>query len=140
VERVSRRELKFATTDVGPDGNWLHDGRPFTGVAYTLAPDGSVNSEATFRHGLQWGPVWERFRSGGLYYEATFFRGVLHGRKREWRANGQWAEEGEYEYGIALWKKKWSPSGELVEDYHLRESDPAFGRLQQLRQVFAGES
>ncbi len=138
--RIPRKQLRFETVNVGPNGNWLHDGRPFTGVAYTLAPGGEISSEQEFREGLRWGPVWERYRSGKMYYEAVFFRDVLHGRKREWHPDGQLAEEGEYEYGIALWKKKWSPSGELVEDYQLPETDPAFQRLQQLRQAFASAS
>src|SRR5262249_54143531 len=94
VERVSRRELTFATTDVGPDGNWLHDGRPFTGVAYTLAPDGSVRSEATFRDGLQWGPVWDRFRSGALYYEATFFGACCTAASGSGERTGSWRRKG----------------------------------------------
>ncbi len=137
--RIERRKLSFATVDVGPNGSWVCEGRPFTGVAYTLGPDSAVTSEQTFRDGLRWGPVWERYRSGQLYYEAWFFRDVLHGRKREWYKDGQLAEEGEYEYGLPLWKRRWSETGDLIEEYQLSKTSPAFKRLEQLRQVFGAE-
>ena len=138
--RVERRAVSFETEGVGPNGNWLYQGRPFTGVAYTLAPDGTVDSEQEFRDGLRWGGSWEKYRSGQMYSEATFHRDALHGRAREWHEDGLLAEDGEYEYGYAMWKKKWSPGGELIEDYRLSESSPAFRSLQQLRQALAGES
>ncbi len=138
--RIPKEKLHFETVNVGSNGNWLYEGKPFTGVAYSLYRDGSVRSEETFRYGLKWGPTWEKFLTGALYYEATFYRDVVHGFEREWREDGRLAEEGEYEYGIPLWKKKWSKSGELVEDYRLSESSPAYERLQLLRQTFSEES
>lgn len=135
--RVKRSEVSFQTTECGPNGNWMYRGRPFTGTAYTLGPDRNVQSEQEFRDGLQWGNCWERFRSGQMYREATFFRDVMHGRVREWYEDGQLAEDGEYEYGITLWEKKWDKNGTLVEDYRLSESDPDFQLLEAMRQAFS---
>ena len=137
--RVHRGEVSFTTTDTGPNGNWLYQGRPFTGVAYTLTPDGNVASEQEFRDGLRWGPSWERYRSGQMYHQAAFVRDVWHGRVREWYEDGRLAEDGEYEYGIALWQKKWDAAGRLTEEYRLTESDPEFESLQQVRRAFGDE-
>jgi hypothetical protein len=134
--RVKRNEVSFETVNVGPNGNWLYQGRPFTGVAYTLGPDGTVASEQEFREGLRWGFAWERYRSGQIYSETMFYRDVLHGRAKEWHKHGQLAEEGEYEYGITIWKKKWDEDGALVEEYELAEADSNFSLLQTLRRVY----
>jgi antitoxin component YwqK of YwqJK toxin-antitoxin module len=136
VLRVERRKVSFQTENVGPNGNWMHKGRPFTGVAYTLAPDKTVRSEQEFRDGLRWGPCWERYRSGQLYAESHYYRDVLHGQAREWHENGQLAEDGEYEYGIALWQKKWSEDGTLLEEYKLAEGDSNYAMLQSFRRIY----
>jgi antitoxin component YwqK of YwqJK toxin-antitoxin module len=138
--RVERDEVSFETVNVGPNGNWMHQGRPFTGVAYTLGPDGTVVSEQEFRDGLRCGPAWERYRSGQMYSEASFYRDVLHGHAREWHENGQLAEEGEYEYGIPIWEKKWDGGGALVEEYTLTEADSNFTLLQSFRRIYGGAS
>lgn len=138
--RVERDAVSFETENVGPNGNWMYDGRPFTGVAYSAFKDGTPRSEQQFRDGLLWGPSWERYLNGAMYAESHYFRDILHGRAREWHEDGQLAEDGEYEYRYALWSKKWTPSGDLVNDYRLSESSSAFEGLQHLRQVFAGEA
>lgn len=134
--RVDRRKVSFETETVGPNGNWMHMGRPFTGVAYTLAPDKLVRSEQEFRDGLRLGPCWERYRSGHMYAESHFYRDVLHGRAREWHENGQLAEDAEYEYGIALWERKWDECGALVEEYTLTEADSNYAILQSFRRIY----
>jgi hypothetical protein len=49
------------------------------------------------------------------------------------------AEEGEYEYGIPLWERKWDEHGVLVEEYTLDKSDSNFGLLQNFRRVYGGD-
>ena len=137
--RVERREVTFETEHVGPNGNWMYRGRPFTGVRYSLGPDGEVESEGAFRDGLRWGPCWERYRSGQMYMESHFARDVLHGRAREWYENGRLAEEGEYEYGVPLWERKWDEDGTLIEEYALTEADGNFALLRSLREVYGGD-
>lgn len=136
--RVERDDVSFETVNVGPNGNWLYEGGPFTGVAYTLGPDGEVESEQEFRDGLRWGPCWERYRFGQMYAESDFHRDVLHGRARVWHENGQLAEDGEYEYGIVLWEKKWDEAGALVEEYALTEADGNYSLLQSFRRIYGG--
>lgn len=138
--RVERRKVSFQTEHVGPNGNWMHKGRPFTGVAYSLAPNGTVRSEQEFRNGLRWGPCRERYRSGQRYAESHFCRDVLHGRARQWHENGQLAEDGWYEYGIALWEKKWAEDGTLLEEYTLTEADANHALLQSFRRIYGEAS
>jgi antitoxin component YwqK of YwqJK toxin-antitoxin module len=54
-------------------------------------------------------------------------------RSREWHANGQLAEDGEYEYGIVLWEKQWDENGILTKDYALKEDDQDYRTLLRYR-------
>lgn len=113
------------------------DGTPFTGVAYTLAKDGRVKAEMEYRRGLRWGSTEEWYGVDRPMVRSTFYRGVLHGRAREWHTNGQLAEDGEYEFGITLWEKHWDEAGRPTRDYTLAESDPDFERVLQGRRLYA---
>src|SRR5262249_23575277 len=45
--------------------------------------------------------------------------------------------EGEYEYGIALWWKRWNSEGTLVEEHRLQEAHPDHATLVRLRARYA---
>jgi len=122
-------------------GDGLHycEGKPFTGIAYFLATDGSVQAEEEYRDGLLWGSKKEWFRPGVLEREAECARGVRHGRFREWHENGRLAAEATYEYGIRTEGKRWDSEGNLIEDFHLEETDPAFETLKLSRDTFGGD-
>jgi antitoxin component YwqK of YwqJK toxin-antitoxin module len=61
--------------------------------------------------------------------DKTTAAGLLHGRARRWHENGQLAEDGEYEHGIAVWSKTWDEAGRLTEDYRVQEGDPDYRTL-----------
>lgn len=119
------------------DRRYYLDNKPFTGVAITLNKDGKLKSEVTYREGLPWGPTKEWYRTGQPMVDSTLLMGQLHGRAREWHANGQLAEDGEYEYGLTLWEKKWDENGRIINDYQMRESDPDYQTLQHYRALYA---
>ncbi len=131
MRRVLARELSYDPAD----GLYLLDDVPFSGEACTLAPGGQEKARMQYRDGLRWGLTTERYPSGQPMVEATFFRGVLHGRAREWHPDGQPAEDGEYEYGITLREKHWDEQGRVTRDYILRDTDPAYPRLLQMRRL-----
>jgi hypothetical protein len=119
------------------DRRYYLDDKLFTGVAFTLNKDGKLKSEVTYREGLPWGPTKEWYRTGQPMVDSTLVMGRLHGRAREWHANGQLAEDGEYEYGLTLWEKTWDENGRIVDDYQMKESDPDYQTLQHYRALYA---
>ncbi|MGW3071324.1 toxin-antitoxin system YwqK family antitoxin [Kitasatospora sp. NPDC001132] len=125
--------------DYEDDGLHYLDGAPFTGVAFT-EKGGALRSEATYREGLRWGPTKEWYPSGQPMVDSAFVRGALHGRAREWHRNGQLAEDGEYEYGIALWAKQWDENGVLEDDHTLTESNSDHQTLLRFRALYGGAS
>jgi antitoxin component YwqK of YwqJK toxin-antitoxin module len=118
------------------DGLSYLDGRPFTGVAYTLGADGAERSQTEYRQGLRWGNTTERYDSGQPMVESVFHKGVLHGRAREGHPNGQLAEDGEHEYGIALWERTWDENGSLEDDFVRAEYDQDHQTLLQYRALY----
>jgi antitoxin component YwqK of YwqJK toxin-antitoxin module len=121
--------------DYPGDGYYYLDDKPFTGVAFSLHEDGSLESETEYKHGLKWGLERHWFAPDKLESEAHMHRGVVHGRERLWHPNGKPKEEGDYEFGIALRRKKWDEDGTLVEDFELKETDSNYDLLQKFREL-----
>jgi antitoxin component YwqK of YwqJK toxin-antitoxin module len=130
MKRVPQNSL-----DYPGDGYYYLDEEPFTGVAFTLHEDGSLESETEYKHGLKWGLAREWFAPGKLLSEADLQRGVVHGKERVWHPNGKPKEEGDYEFGITLRRKKWDEDGNLEEDFELKETDSNFDLLQKFRAI-----
>ncbi|WP_157832255.1 toxin-antitoxin system YwqK family antitoxin [Pseudomonas sp. 09C 129] len=129
--RVPINELSYRQ-----DGLYYFNNEPFTGVAVEMLENGHIKTEIEHRNGLQWGGAKEWYGPDRPMVESNFFEGVLHGRAREWHENGQIAEDGEYEYGITIWKKHWDENGVLVKEYSIDESDPRFQRVLQRRIIY----
>ncbi len=132
MKRVPADSLDYRAED----GRQCLDGVPFTGVAYYLDGQGQLVGEIEYRDGLEWGLKREWYGPDEPYYEGRFFMGVLHGKEREWHDNGQLAEEGDYEYGFALRRKKWDEDGNLEEEFELKETDPDYKRLENYRSMY----
>jgi len=60
---------------------------------------------------------------------------ALRSRPPAW-PSGQLAEDGEYEFGIALWEKSWDEEGSVTEDFRLTEADEDFDTLQRYRGIY----
>lgn len=133
--RVQWNEVSYAP-EVGPDGSYLYQGKPFTGIRFGLYPDGNVKCEEEFRHGLQWGLSRDWYRSGTLRREVTLFQGGLQGIERAWFEDGRLQEEREGEYGILLRERIWDQDDNLVKEYELKPSDPAHDSLRMLKEAF----
>jgi antitoxin component YwqK of YwqJK toxin-antitoxin module len=121
------------------EGVMLLDGEPFDGVGYMVDDAGQLVGEIEYRDGLEWGMKRGWNVPDQLYYEGRFFRGVLHGKQREWHSNGQLAEDGDFEFGFVLRKKRWDDEGNLLEEYELKETDPDYASLQDYRRMYRDE-
>jgi antitoxin component YwqK of YwqJK toxin-antitoxin module len=133
MRRVTLSELEYRD-----DGLYHLDGAVFTGTIVLIAKDGSGREKGFMecRDGLRWGASREAYPDGSPMVEATHFKGVLHGRAREWHRNGVLAEDGEYEYGLALWVKEWDETGQLVTARQMQEGDSAHARLLAARTLY----
>jgi antitoxin component YwqK of YwqJK toxin-antitoxin module len=130
MKRVPNESLTYEDARM-----WL-DGEPFTGVGY-IERDGRLTAEITYRDGIQTGLKrgwW--YATGGLSYEAPMFRGVYHGKKREWHRNGQLAEETDYEVGFKRRQKLWDENGNLIEEFELDKNDPNYKRIELYRRAY----
>lgn len=122
------------------DGLYYLDDEPFTGFVLLGSEHGQDRGYSEYRHGLCWGETRETYPEGTPVLEATYFKGVFHGRAREWHRNGRLAEDGEYEYGIALWKKTWDEDGVIEEDYRLEQGDQDYQDLLYARSLYEQDS
>lgn len=135
MKRVSADQLEYPG-----DGLYYLQGSPFTGIAYRLHREGTLRSELEYRDGLRWGMSREWYGPEQPMVEAPYFKGVLHGRAREWHRNGQLAEDGEYEYGIALWEQEWDEDGTLTSEHRLSEAEPDYETLRRYRELYGRDS
>ena len=130
MKRVSKDSLDY------PGDGWFYlDDEPFTGIAFSLYEDGTVESETEYQHGLAWGMDRGWFDPNQLQYEIEMQRGSVYGKKRIWYPDGKLKEEGDYEYGITLSRKTWDDDGNLVEDFELKETDSNFKLLEHFRDL-----
>ncbi|HZT79025.1 MAG TPA: hypothetical protein VFA26_02285, partial [Gemmataceae bacterium] len=129
--RVSEKELVYP----GHDGRYHYDGRPFTGIAYTLYPSGELKWETEYRDGVPWGYHRKFRRDGSLEIEETLAP-YKEGYKRTWHANGQLASEEWCHFGLELTRKRWDAAGHLIGDYVRPESDDYYQRMLEMRKVW----
>ena len=129
------KRLDYSELEYNEDGLYYHDRVPLAGVAFTVDRNEEVASEADFRDGLEWGVSRRWFHPGRPALVRETSRGVLHGQAKEWHPNGQLASEEQHELGICPRRRRWNKSGELVEDFTIRESDADYQTLQILREA-----
>ena len=113
-----------------------YDGIPFTGVAVEYAPNRAVLAEVPYVNGQRSGCATEWTESGQILREQHFAFNSLHGKSREWFENGALRSEGDYEIAICKNKKEWDEMGNIVNEFHLKESDPQFKTLTLLRNTY----
>ncbi|MGC4095080.1 MAG: hypothetical protein QM756_45610 [Polyangiaceae bacterium] len=136
MQRVPETDLRYNAEQ----GIYYYGDRPFTGVSFTTYPSGSPMSETHYEDGLIHGVsrVWRR--TGQLEAESNYAFGAAHGKSQTWHANGQLEEEEEHEHATLLLRKKWDEAGNVVEEYELKESDPAYASLLLSRKAYGGGS
>jgi hypothetical protein len=131
MKRVPEGSLEYPG-----DGYYYLDGEHFTGVGFARHPDGWLQVEIAYTNGLKWGTQREWFAPDQLLTEAEMQAGAVHGKQRFWHRNGKLAEEGEYEFGVTLRRKKWDEDGKLVEEFELKqEPESNFDFLEKLRKI-----
>jgi antitoxin component YwqK of YwqJK toxin-antitoxin module len=131
TKRVLEESLEY-----GDDGFYRHEGELFTGTAFALSDEGWIETESEYREGVLWGTSRGWFGPDRLAYEHRNISGLQGGVGREWHENGRLAAEELYEHGIRLRGKRWDREGNLIEDYHLQETDPDFRTLQIYRDAY----
>jgi antitoxin component YwqK of YwqJK toxin-antitoxin module len=136
MKRISNDRLAYDEES----GGFLLDGEPFTGVGFSLYPDGSVRSEIAYRDGFFDGASKKWSADGILTGEQHFRRGAAHGEARKWRESGQLAEEGHYEYGIPISIKTWDADGAVTKDFKLTETNPNYQSLLRARQLESSQT
>jgi len=131
-----KRVLDSSLDYPGRDGLYYHDGRPFTGIAYALFPSGELEFETEYRDGAEWGLHRKYSKEGAIIEEGNYRAGFREGLWRAWDASGKLALEEFREFGCPLTRKRWDAQGNLVEDFSLKESDPAFATLKVYRKIY----
>ncbi|MFE2302362.1 toxin-antitoxin system YwqK family antitoxin [Streptomyces sp. NPDC059445] len=104
--------------DMGLDQSLTYQGRLFTGETVETNPrTGLVVAMTTYTDGLEDGPLLEWYSDGANRAEGQCRRGIPYGRWRDWHPNGRLALEKEYgARGMVRSIRKWSESGELIDD------------------------
>jgi hypothetical protein len=127
MKRVPWEELEY------PEGNGpcYHGGERFTGVCFTLHPDGTLASESEMQDGVAWGRARRWTRSGVLILDRQLEGDVLHGRAREWHPSGVLAADERWETGICTARRRWAEDGTLVEDWSMDRDSPEYREVLQ---------
>ncbi len=89
------------------------EGKPFTGVAVTKLPNGTVYTSETFMEGLKKGPYKIWHSNGKLYQEGTTLNDLNDGLYKEYYEGGQIKYEYHYKRGrkVDVWKS-WYENGQ----------------------------
>ncbi len=67
---------------------FTYKGHPFSGVAYSIYPDGALLRAVSYLNGLQDGLMLLWYPKGAPQMSATYKNGVLHGRFLGWYQSG----------------------------------------------------
>jgi antitoxin component YwqK of YwqJK toxin-antitoxin module len=116
-------EVVYDDLEYLPEGLFLFNGKPFTGLAYQNYEDGKKWCTINFVEGREHG--WDRtfFRDGQLEVQTPYDHGLRHGVESEWHKNGSLKGENVFEFGVLMNTKTWSLEGEMKERYVRPPSD-----------------
>lgn len=117
----------------------LHQGSPFTGIAYELYLNGSPCHEASYRDGLPHGYWRDWYPSGQLKFESECLAGLKHGKTTRWYESGAVHIASEYEFGIETRYLEQSEQGKKLVDRVLGPDSPGenYKLLIQRREKFS---
>jgi hypothetical protein len=130
--RIEYDDLDLIEGDYGYE--YVVDGKPFTGIAYILNPNGQLYSETEFVDGY---PKADRgwYPSGQLEKEKLYR--TIYGSTHEWFENGRIRQEITREHGIVTSQRIWDEMGNLVHEYNIGEHDPNFSSLSRSRERYS---
>lgn len=110
----------------GDDLLFTHNGDVFTGLAFESFVDGALSTEIPIVDGKEHGIARDYFESGRVKVQTIYVSGVKHGAESEWYESGQVKEENVLHKGYLMNSKKWSETGELIEEYKRSEDDSIY--------------
>lgn len=111
---------------------------PFTGIEVWRFPNDAIESETTYKNGLTDGQARTWDEQGRLRSEFTCRLGALHGNRKKWHANGELAEDANFEWGVKLDAKEYDEQGALTSEFRMDPKDPdsQYGILLKFREAY----
>lgn len=96
----------------------ISDGKEkfFSGITYSLFPNGNLEFYAFFRDGFKEGDFIEFYEDGKIKSNQYMQRGRTYGERKKWYRNGVLKSEARYEYGVCLTLKEWNEEGVLIKE------------------------
>lgn len=106
----------------------------FSGIAYSVFPNGNLEFYAFFRDGFKDGEFVEFYDDNKIKCIQNMRKGRTYGTRRIFYKNGTKKLEARYEYGVCLTFKEWDEDGNLIkekskpteDDIKLRDSQEKF--------------
>ena len=88
----------------------------FSGLTYSLYPNGNIKFYAFFENGFKNGDFVEFYDDGKIKSEQIMQRGRTYGVRKIWYNNGKLKSETRYEYGVCLTLKEWNKEGGVIQE------------------------
>lgn len=88
----------------------------FSGITYSLFPNGNLEFYAFFRDGFKDGDFVEFYNDNKIKCIQNMKRGRTYGLRTIWHKNGVLKSESIYEYGVCLTLKEWNEEGVLIKE------------------------
>ncbi len=131
--------LEVSEDDLDIDENlcYFYQGHPFTGIAREYTQEGVIVSETSYLNGTMHGTITLWYPSGQVNAVIDYRHNMAHGRFTEYHPNGRLAVEGENEYDVCLWRKRYNPYGMMTQDYDIQSSESALMVLRIARKSFS---
>jgi antitoxin component YwqK of YwqJK toxin-antitoxin module len=135
-EELTMDRVNYDDLEADKYGNdfFYWKGKPFTGIAFELHPNGQLSCEVEMVEGMANGFVREWFPSGQLKLEGyETLSGPFSSRSwsREWFPNGTLKRETTSEDGVRIKETIWNEAGALVSTYER----PTSGKSQSVTSV-----
>jgi antitoxin component YwqK of YwqJK toxin-antitoxin module len=115
--------INYDDLESDSDGIYYLDGKPFTGTAYELYPNGQVSSEVEMIEGIANGAVHEWYPSGKPKLEGYGKIGERYSWSHEWFENGNPKHELVCEFHARAKERTWNEQGQLIFEYNHSSSD-----------------
>ena len=88
----------------------------FSGLTYSLYPNGNIEFYAFFENGFKSGDFVEFYEDGKIKSQQFMQRGRTYGFRKIWYKSGELKSEAKYEYGVCFTLKEWDEEGNLINE------------------------
>ena len=110
------KRLKDDELIYGDDDAMYYQGKPFTGICYDTRKSGELWSEVTYVRGLRHGVSRTLYPNGQLQSQAHYKMALAHGQKEEWYSDGRLKRRKVYELGSLLQEQEFDREGRLIRE------------------------